>query len=80
MATRVAFRLASAGAMLYERPDLASKQLAQLPGGSLITVLETEGGFLRVITDWDEFGYVVRSASMTPGETTALTPPPTEGG
>jgi hypothetical protein len=65
--------------MLYERPDLGSKQLAQLPSGSLIAVLETEGDFLRVITAQDEFGYVVRSSSMTPVETTVLTPPPTEG-
>lgn len=65
---------------MYERPDLASKQLAQLPGGSLIAVLETEGDFLRVITGRDEFGYVARSASMTPAETPILTPPPAEGG
>jgi hypothetical protein len=45
----------------------------------LIAVLETEGDFLRVITAQDEFGYVVRSSSMTPVETTVLTPPPTEG-
>ena len=78
--TRIAFRLASAGATLYERPDLASRQLGQLPGGSLITVLETEGDFLRVITGQDEFGYVARTASMTPVETPILTPPPAEGG
>ncbi|MDP2949636.1 MAG: M48 family metalloprotease [Chloroflexota bacterium] len=64
----VAFRLTGPGAALHERPDTASKQVAQLASGSLITVLETEGDFLRVITGQDEFGYVVRSAPMTPVE------------
>lgn len=77
--TRAAFRLASAGAVLYERPDLASKQIAQLPGGSLITVLETEGDFLRVITGQDEFGYVVRSASMMALEMPIRASPRIEG-
>jgi len=66
---RVAFRLTSPGAKLYERPSMASKQLAHLSSGSMITVLETEGDFLRVITSQDEFGYVMKSVSMTPVDT-----------
>ena len=64
----LAFRLTGPGAKLYERPSMGSRQLTELPSGSMITVLETEGDFLRVITAQDEFGYVVRSASMTPLE------------
>jgi hypothetical protein len=64
-----AFRLTSPGAKLYERPSMASKQLAHLSSGSMITVLETEGDFLRVITSQDEFGYVMKSVSMTPVDT-----------
>lgn len=65
---RVAFCLTDPGATLYARPEAASEQLAQLPSGSLITVLETDGDFLRVITSQDKFGYVLKSASMTPAE------------
>ena len=45
----------------------------------MITVLETEGDFLRVITAQDEFGYVVRSASMTPLEMPIRASPRIEG-
>jgi hypothetical protein len=34
----------------------------------MISVLETDGDFLRVITGQDEFGYVMKSASMMPVE------------
>ena len=74
-----AFRLTGAGAKLYERPNMGSRQLTELPSGSMITVLETEGDFLRVITAQDEFGYVVRSASMTPLEMPIRASPRIEG-
>jgi len=75
----VAFRLTGPGADLCERPSTASRQLVHLPSGSMITVLETEGDFLRVITAQDEFGYVLRSASMTPLEMPIRASPRIEG-
>jgi hypothetical protein len=63
--TPIAFRLAGAGATLYEKPDGASTPLTHLPDGALITVSETEGDFLAVITADDSFGYISRSAPMT---------------
>ena len=41
-----------------------STALAQLPTGSLVTVLETEGDFLHVLTSDDSFGYIPRSTGM----------------
>jgi heat shock protein HtpX len=70
----IAFRLNGPGADLCERPSMASKRLAHLPSGSMITVLEEEGEFLRVITGRDEFGYVMKSAPMTPVETPVRRP------
>jgi heat shock protein HtpX len=61
----IAFRLTGAGTTLYEKPDGASAPLARLPDGALITVSETEGDFLAVITTDDSFGYISRSAPMT---------------
>lgn len=61
----VAFRLAGAGATLYEKPDSASTPLTRLAGGALITVLETAGDFLQVLTADDSFGYIQRSTPMT---------------
>jgi heat shock protein HtpX len=63
--TPVGFRLTGAGATLYEKPDAASAPLAQLTGGALITVVETEEDFLRVLTADDSFGYIPRSTPMT---------------
>jgi heat shock protein HtpX len=60
----VAFRLTGDGAVLYERPDAASPQLARLEGGALVTALEAEGDFVRVLTVDDTFGYVSRSTPM----------------
>ena len=64
-AAATAFRLTGAGAALYERPDAASAQLTRLPAGALITVLERDRGFLRVLTADDRFGYVLRTVPMT---------------
>ena len=60
------FRLTGEGTTLYAKPDTASAALRQLPGGALITVIERQGDFLRVITAGDRFGYIPSSASMTP--------------
>ncbi|HLA19565.1 MAG TPA: SH3 domain-containing protein, partial [Dehalococcoidia bacterium] len=61
----VAFCLGQAGAALYAGPDAGSVQLAQLPSGAFITVLETAGDFLRVITSDDSFGYIPRTTEMS---------------
>jgi hypothetical protein len=61
----VAFRLTGGGATLYAGPDAASAPLAHLADGALITVVEEDGDFLRVLTADDAFGYVSRSAPMT---------------
>ncbi len=59
------FRLSEAGTALYEKPDATSPAIAQLDEGALITVLETEGDFLRVLTPDDSFGYISRVTGMT---------------
>ncbi len=59
------FRLSQAGATMYEKPDATSPAMAQLEEGALITVLETEGDFLRVLTADDSFGYIARFTGMT---------------
>jgi heat shock protein HtpX len=59
------FRLSEAGTTLYEKPDAISPAIAQLEEGALITVLETEGDFLRVLTADDSFGYISRFTGMT---------------
>jgi heat shock protein HtpX len=62
------FRLTGEGTTLYAKPDTASAALRQLPGGALITVIERQGDFVRVLTAGDRFGYISSSASMTPVE------------
>ena len=61
----VAFCLGEVGATLYAGPDAGSVQLAQLPSGAFITVLETAGDFLRVITSDDSFGFIPRTTEMS---------------
>ena len=39
--------------------------MAQLEEGALITVLEAEGDFLRVLTADDSFGYISRFTGLT---------------
>jgi heat shock protein HtpX len=61
----VAFRLTGDGATLYAGADTASTPLARLEAGALITVMETKGAFLQVLTVDDSFGYISSSAPMT---------------
>jgi heat shock protein HtpX len=63
-AAATTFRLTEAST-LYGTPDAASPPVGQLASGSLITVLEENGRFLRVLTSDDKFGYVLCSAPMT---------------
>src|SRR3990170_4194803 len=64
-AAATAFRLTGASTPLYGTPDAASAPLGQLASGSVITVLEESGQFLRVLTSDDRFGYVLRTVPMT---------------
>ena len=64
-AAATAFRLTGASTPLYGTPDAASAPLGQLASGSVITVLEESGRFLRVLTSDDRFGYVLRTVPMT---------------
>ena len=64
-AAATTFRLAVASTPLYGTPDAASAPLGQLASGSVITVLEESGHFLRVLTSDDRFGYVLRTSPMT---------------
>ena len=64
-AAATTFRLTGANTPLYGTPDAASAPLGQLVSGSLITVLEENGQFLRVVTSDDRFGYVLRTVPMT---------------
>ena len=57
-------RLKGEGTALYESADATSAKLAQLPGGALVVVVETDGDFLRVITTDSRFGYILRSTEM----------------
>ncbi|MCH7577489.1 MAG: M48 family metalloprotease [Chloroflexi bacterium] len=60
------YRLTGEGTTLYTKPDTSSAALRQLAGGALITVIERQGDFVRVLTAGDRFGYISSSASMTP--------------
>ena len=50
---------------MYLQPDTSSRILTNLPAGALVTVLERTGGFLRILTADDRFGYVLDSTPMT---------------
>ncbi len=60
------YRLTGEGTTLYAKPDTSSAALRQLAGGALITIIERQGDFVRVLTAGDRFGYISSSASMTP--------------
>lgn len=49
---------------LFERPDGWSKVLAQLPQDAQMTLVETEGNFIRVRSGENVVGYVARSAPL----------------
>jgi heat shock protein HtpX len=49
---------------LYERPDGWSKVLAKLPADAQITIVDTEGNFVRVRTGERVLGYVSRTAPL----------------
>jgi len=49
---------------LYERPDGWSRVLAKLPPDAQITIVETDGNFVRVRTGGRVLGYVSRTAPL----------------
>ncbi len=61
----LAFRLTGALTALYAEANRSARQMAQLPAGALVTVMDTEGEFLHVIAPDDSFGYILRAAPMT---------------
>ena len=62
-----AYRL-TAEVVVYAAPDSGSREVDKLPAGALITVRETAGEYLHVITPNDSFGYVRKLSPMTPYE------------
>lgn len=62
----IGYRLTGDGTALYARPNVSSEVLAHLAAGSLITVSEEDGDFLRVLTHEDKVGYIPRTAPMAP--------------
>lgn len=50
---------------LYEQPDGWSRVLAHLPEGAVVTLMATDGHFIRVTTTQHQVGYVPRSAPLT---------------
>ena len=63
-----AYRL-TADTVVYAAPDTGSREVDTLLAGALITVHETAGEYLHVITLNDSFGYIPKLTPMTPYET-----------
>jgi heat shock protein HtpX len=63
-----AYRL-TADTVVYAAPDTGSREVDTLLAGALITVHETAGEYLHVITPNDSFGYIRKLTPMTPYET-----------
>jgi len=61
-----AFRLTAMTTPVFERPDASSPIVEKLPAGALITVSETIGRFLAVITQEERFGYIADTAPRDP--------------
>ncbi len=59
------FVLCGTGAPLYLAPDSTSHVLAELPAGTVVSVLQRTGDFLQVVTEDDRFGYIPESAPMS---------------
>jgi predicted RNA-binding protein with EMAP domain len=59
---------------LFEKPDGWSKVLAQLPPDAQVTIVATEGNFVRVRTGDGVPGYVSRSAPLAALAATGRSP------
>src|SRR6266542_610271 len=62
------FQLSASETPLYLEPDMSSRVPTNLAEGTVVTVLERTGGFLRIVTEDDRFGYILDSTPMTPVE------------
>jgi heat shock protein HtpX len=66
--TPIAYRLNATETIVHQDADAASAEVERLPQGSLVTITESKGGFLYVITSKDQFGYIADSCPMTAAE------------
>ena len=61
---------------VYEMPDTSGAVVTVLPAGAIVTVHDRAGGFLRVITPLDSFGFIPAGTAVEDIEPMSLTPPP----
>jgi heat shock protein HtpX len=61
---------------VYEMPDTSRAVVTVLPAGAIVTVHERAGGFLRVITPLDTFGFIPADTAVEDIEPMSLAPPP----
>src|SRR5437867_12719453 len=70
-----AFRL-TGETPLYETPDASARGVATLAAGSIVTVHDRSGDFLRVITPDDSLGLIPASTPVNEVEAMTLATPP----
>ena len=61
---------------VYEMPDASGAVVTVLPAGAIVTVHDRAGGFLRVITPLDSFGFIPANTAVAEIEPMSLAPPP----
>src|SRR3972149_2236772 len=61
---------------VYEMPDASGAVVTVLPAGAIVTVHDRAGGFLRVITPSDSFGFIPAGTAVADIEPMSLAPPP----
>jgi heat shock protein HtpX len=61
---------------VYEMPDISGAVVTVLPAGAIVTVHDRAGGFLRVITPLDTFGFIPAKTAVEDIEPMSLAPPP----
>jgi len=64
-ADHLGFRLSAAETLMYSAPDSSSRILANLSEGTVVTVLQSDGDFLQIVTEDDRFGYIPNLAPMS---------------
>jgi len=68
---------------VYDMPDTSGAVVTVLPAGAIVTVHDRAGGFLRVITPLDRFGFIPANTVVEDIEPMSLAPlpgPPTPEG
>jgi heat shock protein HtpX len=61
---------------VYEMPDASGAVVTVLPAGAIVTVHDRAGGFLRVITPMDSFGFIPADTAVEEIEPMSLAPAP----